>query len=88
MDHRHTMEEKLQILERFSHKLVDSSYKEATRKEILILGISRYYRLVLLDLMGRRSLHRSAEDIKGGREVKPLKTRVWYKTQGEAQRCH
>ena len=69
------------ILEAFSRKKIDLSYKEEVRKEILMSGITRYYHLVLLDLVGRRSLHRSAEEMKSGRELKPLKTRAWYISQ-------
>ena len=81
MDPVHTKEERLQIILKFSQKMVDSGYVSDTRKEILISGITRYYRLVLQDIAGKRNLYRSTEELKAGREKKSLLVRTWFKTQ-------
>ena len=52
-----------------------------TRREILASGITRYYRLVLQELAGKRNLYRTSEEMKGGREKKSLIVRTLFKTQ-------
>ena len=39
--------------------MVDSANTKEVRKEILMSGITRYYRLVLKDVVGSKSLYRS-----------------------------
>ena len=68
------------MIRRFSQKMVDSSYVTETRKDILVSGITRYYRLVLQELAGKRNLYRTTEELKGGREKKSLIVRTWFKT--------
>ena len=61
--------------------MVDSSYVEETRREIIMSGITRYYRMVLQELSVKRSLYRTSEELKGGREKKSLVVRTWFKLQ-------
>ena len=81
MDPLHSKEERIEIILKFSQKMVDSMYVPETRREILTSGITRYYRLVLQELAGKRSLYMSTEELKGGRERKSLMAKTWYKTQ-------
>ena len=81
MDPLHSKEERIEIILKFSQKMVDSMYVPETRREILTSGITRYYRLVLQELAGKRSLYMSTEELKGGRERKSLMVKTWYKTQ-------
>ena len=61
--------------------MTDSSYTTENRREVLILGITRYYRLVVQEQSGLRSLYRSTEELKAGRERKSLKVKAWFKIQ-------
>ena len=81
MDTEHTKEERLTVIRKFIQKMVDSSYTTETRREILASGITRYYRLVLQDMAGKRNLYRTSEEMKGGRERKSLIVKTWFKTQ-------
>ena len=47
----------------------------------MISDNTRYFRLVLMELAGTRRLYRSGNEMKGSRELKPLKCRAWYKSQ-------
>ena len=80
-DRFHSIEERLQELNNFSQKLIDSGYQEVNRKEILKSGISRYYRIRLLELPGVRKLYRSAADMAKARDLKPLKLKAWFKNR-------
>ena len=57
-------------------KMVDSANTKEVRKEILTSGITRYYRLVLKDVVGSKSLYRSDKNMKDCRDLKPLKARA------------
>ena len=81
MDPAHTQEQRLEVLLKFSQKVSDSGYLKEVRKEILYSGITRYYRMVLLELAGGRKLYRSAQEMKESREMKPLKSKAWFKSQ-------
>ena len=86
MDPYHSKEERLLMIREFRQKLIDSYYSKETRREILTSGITRYYRLILLELARRRSLYRSMEELKDGREKKSLKTKHGSRLREEALR--
>ena len=81
MDPAHTQDQRLEVQLKFSQKIADSGYQKEVRKEILYFGITRYFRLVLLELSGGRKLYRSGKEMKESRDLKALKCRVWFKSQ-------
>ena len=54
--------------------MLDSSYIREFMTDILASNVRHYYRLVLIDIAGKRSLYRSAEEMREGREMKPFQT--------------
>ena len=60
-----------------------SGYTAQNRKEILISGVSRYYRIQLQEAAGGRKLYRSVDEMRKVRILKPLKQKAWYKTRRE-----
>ena len=60
------------ILEKFTQKMADSSYAPSTRKEILLAGIRKYYRLGKEEIEGTSLIQRSTEGMKESRRYKPL----------------
>ena len=56
-DKLHSIKERETELERFSKKMIDSSYTSEVRREILVSGIKRYYRMRLMEVSGVRSLY-------------------------------
>ena len=55
-DRYHTTQDRLVDLKVLIQKLIDSGYGKDGRKEILTAGIKRYYRLVLQEISGGRSI--------------------------------
>ena len=80
-DTLHEQEERLQELSRFSVKLASSGYTAQNRKEIIVSGLLRYYRIQLQEAAGVRKLYRSADEMRKARILKPLKQKAWYKTR-------
>ena len=78
-DRAHTVEDRLGDVKALAQKMADSEYGKDTRQEILKAGIKRYYRLLLQEVAGGRSLYRTLEEMIPQRRVKQLKTRVWFK---------
>ena len=78
-DRAHTAKERLVDLDKFVQKLADSGYGKDTRKEILTAGIKRYYRLVLQQVNGGRSLYRSAREMAPKRSLKQLAPKTWFR---------
>ena len=55
-DRAHSVEDRLKDLKALVQKMADSEYGKNTRQEILKAGIKRYYRLLLQEVAGVRSL--------------------------------
>ena len=75
----HKVEERVKDIYTFINKLVNSGYGKDLRREILTAGIKRFYRLMLQEAAGGRSLYRSMEEIVPRRRLKGLSTRMWFR---------
>ena len=73
LDKCHSLEDRMKDLSPFIQKLVDSGYGRDNRREILTSGIKRYYRLVLQEVSGGRSIYRTLEEMIPQRRIKGLK---------------
>ena len=69
----------MSVLRSFSQKMVDSGYEADIRKEILVSGVRRYFRLRLNHEAGIRNLYRTPEEMKSARERKSTSARAWFK---------
>ena len=78
-DRAHQVDERLKDITVLIQKMANSGYGRDMRKEILVAGIKRYYRLVLQELAGGRSLYRPLDEMAPQRRMKALKTRLWFK---------
>ena len=74
-DRDHTVTDRLKDLK----DLIDSDYGKESRREIRKAGIKRFYRLILQEAAGGRSLYRSIEDILPQRKLKQLKIKTWFR---------
>ena len=80
-DQGHTRQERLDIIRKFSQKLIDSGHSQEVCKEITKSGLTRFFRLVLLEVAGERILYRSADDMKEGRVLKKFHSKFWFRTR-------
>ena len=71
MDSQHTNPEKDEVIEDFLQKMTDSGYNQGARKEVIISAVKKYYRQVLEDQTGGRSLYRSSEEMADSRKLTP-----------------
>ena len=55
-DKHHDREERIILLKKFSQKLIDSGYGKENRRDILKSGMTRYYRITLMEEAGIRKL--------------------------------
>ena len=78
MDRYATIEERAEVVKKFTQKMKDSEYDHGTRTEILKSGLTRYYRKVAEDAAGTAALHRSAADMVEKRRLKPMRAKTWY----------
>ena len=78
---RHSLEERLEEMEKFSQKMTHLAYTSGLRQDIFRYGITRYFRPVLKEITGERKLYRSAEDMKESRALKPLKKGAWFRSK-------
>ena len=85
-DPSHTVDERVDILRRFSQKMIDSGYTVEVRREILESGTKRYYRMRLSELAGIRNLYRSSEEMKTSRNQKERRTKAWFKPKRGGER--
>lgn len=60
------MDEKLEVLCKFSQKMTDSESTLDLRREVMKSGITRYYRMILQEKAGIRKLYRMSDDMKKG----------------------
>ena len=49
MDRKHSKEERIEELKKFSQKMCDLAYTRENREEIFKAGLKRYYRLLLIE---------------------------------------
>jgi hypothetical protein len=77
-DRHSTTKDRTDIFTTFVVKMIDSGYEKGSRKEIIKAGLIKYYRMIKDDIVGTRSLHRSSEELEGGRERKIMESRTWF----------
>ena len=58
MDRRSTHQDRLEVMNKFIRKLKDSGYDHPTRSEIILSGLTRYYRKVAAEIAGTAPIHR------------------------------
>ena len=78
--------ERVKILQRFIQKLKLSRYPEAMRKDIVKSGLRGYYRLLELEIAGKRKVNRSAEVDREKRDArKVLGPSNWFRKEKEEE---
>ena len=78
-DRSHSIQDRLGDMKNLIQNLADSGYGKEIRVEILKAGIKRYYRLILQEIAGVRSLYRSLIETAPQRKLKKLTVRTWFR---------
>ena len=81
MDLFHTEEERVEVLATFLRKMANSQYGPPTRKEVLKIGVRRYYRKVYAQETEGPKLYRTKEELEKGRRFKDLLNKHWFRSR-------
>ena len=85
-DGKHSKEEVLLILDKFSQKLVDSGYDLGTREDILKSGLRKGYRELAQARREGASRYRTRQQMNESKEVKSILNKPWFwRMRGGAQ---
>ena len=81
MDQLHTSEERKHVVGDFLKKMADSGYAHSTRKETILSAVRKYYRQILEQETGGRSLYRSSNEMAETRKLKSLLNKTWFRSK-------
>ena len=78
-DLKHSEKEVLEIIKKFTQKMVDSGYDTGSRQEILRSGIRKYHRELAQAVREGSSIYRTRKEMNAKRELRSLVNKPWFR---------